>query len=288
MKLISYAQNREDIVLNRAFANQAEGFYVDIGANDPWRCSISCLFSQRGWRGINVEPGKTAFGRLVSARQRDINCNVGISDRAGFLRFFEVENVSTLSTFSEEAARCFRQQGMPVRECLVPVVTLAQLCAEHVTGPIDFMSIDVENHELEVIQGGDWARWRPRALVVEDSIGPDGMRNHPRWQPLLLKAGYLPALFDGINRFFVREEDKDLLANLSVPANCLDGFDCWQDVLGQTSCYHDVLGVTSLEIAQRLHALSRRFPRTGALVKRLAHFTHRTVTRVARMGRAPY
>jgi FkbM family methyltransferase len=263
MTRISYAQNGEDIVLSRAFGQQSEGFYIDIGANDPDTCSVTRLFWEAGWRGINVEPVPALAKRLRTARPRDVNLAVGLSNQCGTLRFFEAESPSTLSTFSPEAARFLRGRGITFRERDVPILTLAELCQRFVTGPIDFMSIDVEDHELEVIQGGDWARWRPRVVLVEDYISGTGIPNHHKYQPLLLAAGYLPALFDGINRFYVRREDEHLLPLLSVPANCQDGF-----VPAQSGLSPDV-GPTSLAIARRLHRLGQRFPRTGELVKRL-------------------
>jgi hypothetical protein len=71
MTRISYAQNGEDIVLYRAFGQQSEGFYIDIGANDPDTCSVTRLFSEAGWRGINVEPVPALAERLRTVRPRE-------------------------------------------------------------------------------------------------------------------------------------------------------------------------------------------------------------------------
>jgi FkbM family methyltransferase len=267
MQLVSYAQNREDIVLHRALSDKPKGFYIDIGANDPCLCSLTRHFYERGWNGINVEPGKTAFRRLVRQRRRDINLNVGISNQHGTLCFYESPTVSTYSTFSAEEAELLRSTGLSFEERRVPVITLSQLCERHVHTTIDFMSIDVENHEHEVIQGGDWKRWRPRVVVVEDSLSPTGIRNHGKWEPFLLAADYLLALCDGINRFYLRQEDKHLLPLLSVPANISDDFILY-DCL-------DGVGPTGLAIARRLHSLAHRHPRIAAVVKWLGYLTYR-------------
>jgi FkbM family methyltransferase len=261
MQWISHAQNREDVVLHRVFADQPTGFYVDIGANDPCDSSITRHFYELGWHGINVEPVKAVFDRLARHRPRDTNLNVGIANRAETLRFFESPKTPTWSTFCPATARVLTGQGVVFEERAMPVLTLAQLCNRYVHGPIDFMSIDVENYEWEVIKGGDWARWRPRVVVVEDSVSPTGARNHPRWEGLLLSADYRLALCDGINRFYLRAEDAALLPLLSVPANISDPF--YQCPPG--------VGPTGLKIARRLHAWSDRFPHTSAAVKRLGH-----------------
>jgi len=275
MELISYAQNREDVVLHRAFANQPTGFYVDIGANDPCLYSMTRHFYDLGWHGINVEPSKTAFQPLVKQRQRDINLNIGISNRQGMSSFYACPARSTFSTFSAEEADLLRGQGIVFEEHQVPVMTLAQLCAQYVHSPIDFMSIDVENHELEVIQGGDWQRHRPRVLVIEDSFSPAGVRNHAQWEPLLLRVDYHLALFDGLNRFYLRGEDKHLLPLLGVPANVSDHF-----------VYHEYLndmgraGLAGLALARKLHALSLRYPRLATIAKWFGYRVYRGMKKV--------
>lgn len=180
MQLISYAQNAEDVVLHRTFGGKPTGFYIDVGANDPTFSSVTKCSYDLGWRGINVEPAREPFQRLAAERGRDVNLNAGLSDREGSLRFFECANESTLSTFSAADAHWLRDHlGAEFEERTVPVLTLAQVCARHVGGEIDFLSIDAENHELEVIRGNHWTRWRPRVVVIEDGNSSEsGLRNH--------------------------------------------------------------------------------------------------------------
>ena len=83
----------------------------------------------------------------------------------------------------------------------VPVTTLAALCERYVDQPIDFLKVDVEGHEREVLEGSDWSRWRPRVVLIE------GLDPSP-WEHLVLGSGYLFATFDGINHFYVRDEDR--------------------------------------------------------------------------------
>ena len=71
MPFVSYAQNCEDVLLHRAFGKQETGFYVDVGASDPVDGSTTKAFYDRGWSGIDVEPG-AVFAELVAARPRDI------------------------------------------------------------------------------------------------------------------------------------------------------------------------------------------------------------------------
>lgn len=214
--MISYAQNGEDVVLNRLFRRD-EGFYVDVGAHDPVHLSVTKHFYDRGWRGINVEPEPGVFASLCAHRPHDVNLNIGISDHEGVMDFFESPAASGWSTFSKEHADSLRARGLEVHTKQLSVSTLADVFRKYVDRPIDFLKVDAESHEYEVLSGGDWRRWRPRVVLVES--GPA-----PAWEPLLLEADYLFALFDGINRYYVSSEESGLLSMLETGANFMDDY----------------------------------------------------------------
>jgi FkbM family methyltransferase len=279
MPLVSYAQNREDVLLYRALSGQSAGFYIDIGANDPTVCSITKSFYELGWHGINIEPVRPVFHRLAAERPRDINLNIGISNCQQTLRFYECVNESTLSTFSASLAAWLAAppRGFVFKERQVAVMTLAQVCAQYVREPIDFLSIDAETHEREVIEGHDWTRWRARIVIVEDGVCADtGRTCHDQWEPYLLQANYLFAFFDGVNRFYVRKEDEQLLPLLQVPVNSTDNYITYEresltKELARRCGYED-LGPVSLMIARKLGDLAKRHPRISASAKRLVRF----------------
>src|SRR6185503_7699605 len=86
---VSYAQNHEDVVLARALRpDEHTGFWIDVGAGDPIGDSVTAAFSERGWRGINVEPLPAEFERLCAARPNDVNLCVALGARAGQARLF--------------------------------------------------------------------------------------------------------------------------------------------------------------------------------------------------------
>jgi len=208
--MISYAQNREDALLSRAFGQQTKGFYIDVGANHPIHDSVTKHFYEQGWHGINIEPGKP-FGELAADRHRDINLNVAVSNRIGKTTFYEFASTG-LSTMCGAEAQARIKEGRAPTQRDVESLTLAAICEAHVQGEIDFISIDVEGHEREVIEGGDWRRWRPRVAVIESTRPNSTEASHEPWEPILLSAGYWFAVFDGLNRFYVRDEDQPLLA----------------------------------------------------------------------------
>jgi len=163
MTMVSYAQNHEDVLLDRAFPRGKPGFYIDVGANEPVRNSVTKHFYELGWHGINVEPGAHPFALLAAERQRDVNLNVAVSDTEGELTLYELPpDLSGGSTLSEANAARHREAGHPAPGRTVATLTLAQLCERHAPATIGFLSVDVEGHEREVLAGGDWEKWRPR------------------------------------------------------------------------------------------------------------------------------
>ncbi len=267
--MVSYAQNFEDVVLDRLYPPDHLGFFIDVGAYDPVSTSVTKHFSDRQWRGVNIEPSLLGYQRFVAARPRDVNLNVALSSAAGSMTFFEApEQARGVSTMSAERARAYRAAGNKLVERVVPVMTLADVCAEHAPGDIDFLSIDVEGHEREVIEGGDWKRHRPRVVVVEAVTAEGFVPNHQEWEPLLLGSGYLFGLFDGLNRFYVRHEDQALLPRLDLPANATDNFVSQFHMYRYTTMVGGIDGLESEDL-RALQAVAMRFPRTTSMASRL-------------------
>jgi FkbM family methyltransferase len=235
-RVISWAQNAEDIVLRRAFSGRTTGFYIDIGAADPTRDSVTKFFYDLGWSGINVEPQIEHLADLERERTRDLNlgCAVGATD--GTLTLWRPPAVPGRTTSTTELAEMYRAEGMELEALEVPMRTLASICEEHVSGPIDFLKVDVEGAETAVVAGGDWQRFRPAVVLLE--VGdPKGAADAQR---LLREADYRSVLFDGINQFFVAEEHAAIAPLVSVPANVLDAFDSY--------IYADQLAAAGAEI----------------------------------------
>lgn len=223
MSFISYAQNGEDVILWRALKQVENGFYIDIGACDPTDLSVTRAFYDRGWRGINVEPVAEYHARCMAERPRDLNLNVAVAARPGTLRFLNVPDTG-LSTTVEAVAASAVALGWTVEERQVPARTLADICAEAATGEIHFLKIDVEGAEQAVLEGADFARFRPWIVLIEATAPLSTERQDHLWRGLLLDAGYEQAYFDGVNLYFVARERRELAAALAIPPNALDDY----------------------------------------------------------------
>ncbi len=234
---VSYAQNREDVVLARALRpDDRRGFWVDVGAGDPILDSVTAAFAERGWRGVNVEPLPREHQRLCAARPADTNLRVALGARAGLGELF-VEPTEKppgpdpdapidrgASTMVAELAARYRVDGQEFTPIEVPISTLAQVVADHVREPVDFLKVDVEGFEAEVLAGADWSRFRPRVVVMEATVPKSDEPAHQAWEPMLVEAGYRFAMFDGLNRFYAHADEPALLSALAIPANVFDDF----------------------------------------------------------------
>jgi hypothetical protein len=123
-----------------------------------------------------------------------------------------------------ELAERYRADGQEFTPIEVPISTLAQVVADHVVGPVDFLKVDVEGFEREVLAGADWSSFRPRVVVMEATVPKSDEPAHEAWEPMLFEAGYRFAMFDGLNRFYAHADEPALLERLAIPANVFDDF----------------------------------------------------------------
>lgn len=235
--MISYAQNFEDVLLARAFAGRERGFYIDVGAWLPVADSVTKHFYDLGWSGINIEPVEEYCKLLREERPRDVNLQVALGDRRETRRFYRFAG-SGLSTFCPEPLAGYSALGLEAEEVDVEVLTLREICETHVQGEIDFLKIDAEGWEKQVLLGGDWERFRPRIVLVEavtaspqaflEPAKPGPVEPEPAWESwegLLCDHGYELCYFDGLNRFYVRQEDRGLRQAFRFPPNVYDRFE---------------------------------------------------------------
>ena len=211
MKL-SYAQNLEDYHLWLAFEGRSTGFYIDIGAGHPVADNVTFALYEAGWRGIVVEPQSDLARLYGRIRPRDTVVSALVGRTAGEADFHIVDRLHGFSTTIEKHAAGAQAFGAGYNTTRLAMLTLADLCARYGASQIDVLKIDVEGAEADVLAGNDWTRFRPKVVLAEAIAPGTGEPNWSGWEPFLVDKGYRFVLFDNLNRFYVAEEQHELLA----------------------------------------------------------------------------
>lgn len=227
MTFVSYAQNFEDVMLWRALRQVEHGFYIDAGAYLPDIDSVTRAFSERGWRGINIEPHPTFLAALEAARPEDVNLGIAVGDVEGTVTFHGFANTG-LATANPTYAEMHIENGRAPDRMEVRCRKLASVWDEHVPAgqPVHFLKVDVEGQEAAVLRGVDWSRQRPWVVVVEATLPMTQIPTHDAWHGILEAAGYRFVYWDGLNRFYLASEHEELAAHFASPPNVFDQFVC--------------------------------------------------------------
>src|ERR1700690_206325 len=168
------SQHGEDRWLERYFRGKREGFYVDVGAYDGVVISNTYYFEKIGWSGILLEPNptKAELCRQNRPASRVFECAAVSTTETTHVEFLDVPGGEVYSTVvpSEFNLERLKDYGLSSRRLMVQARTLDSILAEVAPAQIDFVSIDVEGAELEVLKGFDIARWRPRLVMIESQM----------------------------------------------------------------------------------------------------------------------
>jgi FkbM family methyltransferase len=183
-----------------------DGYYVEVGAYDGVKMSNSYFFEQQGWRGMLVEADPELAEQCRAARPHAevVNCAVVSPDAPPTITFQVSDEHRSLSSLTFDQARrdtlAKLTGSVKLREITVPGRTLDAILDEHRVERIDFLTIDVEGHEWDVLRGFTIARWRPEIVILERNAQfPD-----LRIVRYMFGQGYSYLCTRGVNDWFVR------------------------------------------------------------------------------------
>ena len=152
------------------------GTYVDIGAHHPIRYSNTYLLYLNGWSGINIDPQIGVKEMFDEYRPDDINLGIGIGRCEQDVVFYNFEDPAFNTTNSERGDEVI-EQGLSklVEKRRIKVYPLSSILDKYMDHgrSIDFMNIDMEKSELDVLQSNDWSKYRPKMIALE-VLGVDG------------------------------------------------------------------------------------------------------------------
>ncbi|MEO8205530.1 MAG: FkbM family methyltransferase [Chthoniobacterales bacterium] len=202
----SYSQEGEDVLLAEMLdmRRKGSGFYVDVGAHHPLRFSNTALFHKHGWRGINIDATPDSMKNFARSRPHDINLELAVS---------EDEGVRKMYLYNEPALNgidCDRTVELANSSCRlleirdVPTAALRTILAKHApTLPSpNFLTIDVEGHEMEVLKSNDWKKFRFEYLLVEVRSGDLAELLRSETTQFLKTLDYQAVAFTGRTAFY--------------------------------------------------------------------------------------
>lgn len=209
---ISYAQCGEDLIVG--FVLEALGItkptYLDIGAHHPTKMNNTYAFYKQGGFGVCVEPDPALKVLFKQSRPRDLYLNVGVGCKEVELAKLFVLRPSTLNTFCEkEAERLTNSEGAVLEKVItVPMVSLNGIFDQYFETPPDFVSLDAEGLELDILRAADLYRYRPTVFCIETlSYSSKGTEKKSKSTvTFMASAGYMAYSDTYINTIFVDEE----------------------------------------------------------------------------------
>lgn len=213
---VSFSTEAEDVVLYHIFRDTSVGFYIDVGANHPTYWSDTKIFYENGWSGINIEPLQEHCQSLRRERKRDINLCVAAGEAKGEMTLFQHDDLSTLKKNVAELAEIQRKEKFPGIK--VPVMTLAEICSLYCANRtvINFMKIDVEGFEYNVLKGMDFTKWKPQVLQLEASEPFTARPTYPDFEPLLKQFGYEFVYSHWLDRWYIHKDYPHLKRNFKT------------------------------------------------------------------------
>jgi len=214
----SYSQCGEDLIIYHIFDNLKikKPTYIDIGANHPYFLNNTYLLYKKGSRGVNIEPNIILFKKLKKVRRKDVNLNIGVSDKEGELEFYSI-NPNTMSTFSKDEAYKLKEEYNYKIEAItkIKVETLQNVIQKYFDGTYpDLLSIDVEGYDEQILKSIDYEKSSPTIIVAEtiefSMVYKDNLKR-TEIITFLQNKGYIVYADTMINTIFVK---KDRLVNI--------------------------------------------------------------------------
>lgn len=204
----TYSQDLEDIFINEYFKNKNCGFYIDIGCYHPIKYSNTALLYNRGWKGINIDMNSTSIDLFNIARNRDINICSAISSTNKQVTQFIDHSYSPVNTIDKKFSDIISKKLSikPFIEKKIQTYTLSQVLKKYkvLLNQVDFLNIDVEAHDYEVLKGIDFVKIKPKIICIEIENFSSKL-NFEKINNYLKKYNYIFIKKIGLNGFFEKK-----------------------------------------------------------------------------------
>lgn len=158
---LHFGEFGEDIFINRILKNINQGKYVDVGCYHPYKGSLTFKLYKRGWNGVNIDVSKTSIDLFNMSRKKDINLNLAISNFDGETFYYENSPINQQNSLI--------QMNKLQKKIKIKCLTLDTVLNNKNLDEFDYLNIDVEGSELEVIKGFNLKRFNPKLITIENN-----------------------------------------------------------------------------------------------------------------------
>ncbi len=164
---ISFSKSGEDLQIFKLL-KKIKGTYLDIGCFEPITFSNTYFFYLRGWNGLVVDPNPDLVKLFARERPSDTFINKGISSQSGELKYYRLpHSLSSMNTFDIKFLEEKNLVNFIEDEITIPLTTMSTLVSEYGLSGVDFLDVDVEGMDLEVLGSNNWDKFRPTVTMVE-------------------------------------------------------------------------------------------------------------------------
>ena len=204
-KRASYSQDQEDLFINDYFKNLDNGFYLDIGCYHPIKYSNTALLYNRGWQGINIDMNQTSIDLFNILRKKDKNICAAISSSNKKVTQYIDHIYSPVNTIDKNFSQVIskRLKTKPFSEKNIFTNTFSEIVKKNEIQikKIDFLNIDVEGHDYDVLKGIDLLNIKPKIICIEIDNHEKNLSNQ-KIKNYLIKFNYKIIKSIGLNAFF--------------------------------------------------------------------------------------
>jgi len=156
-----YAEFGEDIFINRIFKNKAKGFYIDIGAYHPFKGSLTKKLHDKGWRGANIDISKISIDLFNISRPEDLNINCAIGATTSDIFYYENSPINQQNSLIKK--------NDSQKKIQIKSFKLSEIVSKNNIQNIDYINIDTEGTEMDILKGIDFNKINPTLLTIEDN-----------------------------------------------------------------------------------------------------------------------
>ena len=166
-KKFHYSFSGVDIIINNIFRDIDNGFYVDVGCQHPIKNNNTYLLHKKGWKGINIDLDHDNIDLFKTARPKDININIAISDKLKDVELFFFHKKSPINTIDKKTSEFQNAKVSQIKKIKANSLTNILDNSIYKNNKIDLLTIDVEGHELNVLNGLNFKIYSPKVIIVE-------------------------------------------------------------------------------------------------------------------------